>query len=265
VTIAAPHHGTPLAHFFSSLLGQQLLKVFSLATSYALRTGRLPADVLARLVALFVRPGPPDAGPDPGRGAALARLQARILADFAPERRRPLESFVELIGRDQDLLPQITPAAMDLFNASTDDRPGVRYGAVVTQARGAGVRSFASAGLSPYAHASHVLYACISRLAGGLPADRAPTLSDAQRAALRRGFGAEPGRRANDGIVPTVSQVRGEVVRAVWADHLDVIGHFKHPTHVPPHFDWLTSGSGFSRREFLSVWDDVARFMFGAR
>ena len=41
-------HGTPVAAFFSSLLGQQLLEVFSVATSYALRTGRLPLTVLAR-------------------------------------------------------------------------------------------------------------------------------------------------------------------------------------------------------------------------
>jgi len=34
-----------------------------------------------------------------------------------------------------------------------------------------------------------------------------------------------------------------------------------HPTHVPPHFDWLASGSGFDRRQFLALWEDVARFI----
>jgi len=48
----------------------------------------------------------------------------------------------------------------------------------------------------------------------------------------------------------------------VWADHLDVIGHFHHPTHVPPHFDWLTSGSGHTRQDFLATWEAVASFMF---
>jgi hypothetical protein len=31
---------------------------------------------------------------------------------------------------------------------------------------------------------------------------------------------------------------------------------------VPPHFDWLASGSGFSRKSFVALWDDVARFLF---
>jgi triacylglycerol lipase len=259
VTLATPHYGTPVAAFFSSLLGQQLLGALSVATSYVLRTGRLPADVLARLAAFFVRLGTTQ---EPGPSDSVRKLYQRILGDFSAERRGSLESFLRLIARDQDLLPQITPAAIDIFNASTQDRPGVRYGSVVTQARGAGLRSLMSAGLSPYAHANHALYVCISQLAARVPAERAPTLEEAQRAALVKSYGALPGRRANDGIIPTLSQPWGHVLRAVWADHLDVIGHFHHPTHVPPHFDWLTSGSGYDRENFLATWDAVATFMF---
>jgi hypothetical protein len=259
VTLATPHYGTPVAAFFSSLLGQQLLEVLSTATSYVLRTGRLPADVLARLAGFFMRLA---TSSDPAPSDSIKKLRDRILGDFSAERRGSLESFVGLIARDQDLLPQITPATIDIFNASAQDRPGVRYGAVVTQSRGAGVRSFLSAGLSPYAHANHALYVCISQLAARVPSDRPPALTDAQRSALVRFFGAPPALRANDGIVPTLSQPWGEVLRGVWADHLDVIGHFHHPTHVPPHFDWLTSGSGFSRSDFVDTWDAVATFMF---
>jgi triacylglycerol lipase len=257
VTLATPHHGTPVAAFFSSLLGQQLLQVFSVATSYALRTGRLPAEALARLAAFFVRPGAAQAAPS----SALDAVKTRLLADFASDQREPLRSFVDQIVHDQDLLPQITPAAMDLFNASTDDRAGVRYGSVVTRVPPGGVRGFLAAGLSPYAHASHLLYACVSRLAARTPADRLPPVAPLQEAALRRDLGTAPDRRANDGIIPTRSQPWGEVIRAVTADHLDVIGHFHHPTHVPPHFDWLHSGSGFTRKQFLAVWDDVGRFI----
>jgi triacylglycerol lipase len=259
VTLATPHYGTPLAGFFSSLMGAQLLQAFSVATSYVLRTGRLPADVLARLAAFFVRLA---AGATAGRSTTLARLHERILSDFGPERRGALQSFAELIASDQDLLPQMTPAAIDVFNAASQDRPGVRYGCVVTQSRPPGLRSFLSAGLSPYAHGSHALYACISLVTGRVPADRLPTLQAPQRQALVAAFGRVPGRRDNDGIVPTLSQVWGEVIRAVWADHLDVIGHFHHPTHVPPHFDWLTSGSGHTRKDFLATWSAVASFIF---
>ena len=55
------------------------------------------------------------------------------------------------------------------------------------------------------------------------------------------------------------------MIRAVWGDHLDVIGHFHHPTHVPPHFDWLTSGSGHTRADFVATWDAVASFLFTNR
>jgi triacylglycerol lipase len=260
VTLATPHYGTPVAGFFSSLLGAQLLGALSLATSYVLRTGRLPLDVLAKLGAAFVRVTA--TGEQGGWSDGLRKLHDRILGDIGPERRAALQSFAELIARDQDLLPQITPATIDVFNAATQDRPGVRYGCVITQARGASVRSFLSAGLSPYAHASHALYVCISQLAARVPADRTPPLAMEQWLALKSAFDEYPGRRSNDGIVPTLSQVWGQVIGAAWGDHLDVIGHFHHPTHVPPHFDWLTSGSGFSRPDFVSIWDRVAAFIF---
>jgi triacylglycerol lipase len=257
ISVCTPHHGTPVAAFFSSLLGQQLLEVFSVATSYALRTGRLPLAVLARLTSFFLRPFADSAVPS----STLQALLGTLLADFGDSRRPRIASFVGQIGRDQDLLPQITSAAMDLFNASTGDRPGVRYGSVVSRVPAGGLRGFFSAGLSPYAHASHVLFVVVSRLAARVPRDRVPALSPAQLAVLRRDLGAEPDRKANDGIVPTRSQPWGEVIRAVTADHLDAIGHFHHPTHVPPHFDWLTSGSAFSRAQFLSLWDEIGRFM----
>jgi hypothetical protein len=66
---------------------------------------------------------------------------------------------------------------------------------------------------------------------------------------------------ANDGMVPTASQLWGEVIAGVWADHLDVIGHFDHPTHVPPHFDWLASGTGFTRLQFERLWTKVVAWL----
>ena len=258
ITVATPHHGTPVAAIFSSLLGQQLLGVFSLATTYALRTGRLPADALVSLATLLVRPETPDSG-------RISNLYRRLLFDFSAANRKRLEGFMQQIGDDQDLLPQIAAAAMDLFNASTQDRPGVRYGSVVTQVPASVVRGLVAAGLSPYAQASHALYLCITRLAARVPPDRVPPLTDPQRVVLLRDFGAEPDRRANDGIVPTRSQPWGEVIRGVWADHLDAIGHFECRTHVPPHFDWVSSGSQFTRARFVELWDAIARFIFAGR
>ena len=69
--------------------------------------------------------------------------------------------------------------------------------------------------------------------------------------------------RGNDAMVPTRSQVWGEVVHAAWGDHLDVIGHFHAPERAPLHVDWMRTMSGFGRAEFEAMWDDVATFVFG--
>ena len=53
VTVSAPHYGTPVAHSFNNLLGQQLLRILSLATIYTLRAGRLPVGVTLRLADAF--------------------------------------------------------------------------------------------------------------------------------------------------------------------------------------------------------------------
>jgi hypothetical protein len=254
VTVATPHYGTPVALFFNNLLGQQLLRILSLATIYTLRAGRLPIGAVLKLARLLRRSTAPPRG-------VVDHLFGQLLADFSKERRAKIEEFFTSLGGDQDLVSQITPAGMEVFNASTGDRPGVRYGSVVTRARPPGVRSVIGAGFGVYAQATHALYLGLSRIAARTPLSREPPLTLLQAAPLRLAYGRIPDARANDGMVPTRSQVWGEVIRAVWADHLDVIGHFNLPTHVPPHFDWLSSGTGFTRAQFEEVWAAVASFI----
>lgn len=257
VTVSAPHFGTPVAGFFNGFLGQQLLRLLSLSTMYTLRAGRLPIRAVLRLARVFRNPRAPPVH-------LLQQAAGQLLADFSSDRRRAIEEFLDSLGKDQDLLGQITPAGMDVFNASTRDREGVRYGCVVTQGRPPGLRSALASGLDPYAQASHAIYVGLYRIASRYPLDRAPRLGRAQADVLRSAYGRIPDRRANDGMVPTLSQVWGDVVAAVRADHHDVIGHFHHPSHVPPHFDWLTSGTGFGRAAFEQVWREVAAYLAAA-
>jgi hypothetical protein len=260
VSISAPHHGTPVAHLFNSLLGQQLLKLLSVLTIYSLRAGRLPLGIALRAARLFRRRR------TEAPGSVVSQLMHELLADFSRDRREEVERFLGSLGNDQDLLGQITPAGMDVFNAATQDRPGVRYGCVVTRARPPGLRSALKAGIDPYAQATHALYVGLYRIASRTPFSRQPRLTREQAAILRRTYGWRTDVRSNDGMVPTLSQVWGEIVYAAWADHLDVIGHFHKPTHVPPHFDWLVSGTGFDRAGFERVWREVAVYIAaGAR
>ena len=252
VSVATPHYGTPLAHLFNSLFGQQLLKLLSLSTIYTLRAGRLPISAVLRLAGVFrTRKAP---------AGVIDHLWVQLVDDFSANRRRAIEQFFSKVGSDRDLLGQITPDAMALFNPATPNRPGVRYGCVITRARPPGLRSFMRAGMDPYAHATHSLYVALYRLASRTPPREVQVPRD-RIAALSRAYRSRVDARANDGMVPTLSQVRGEIVGTAWADHHDIIGHFHHPTHVPPHFDWVASGTGFDRAQFESIWRAVAAFV----
>jgi hypothetical protein len=258
VTVSTPHHGTPLAQSFASLLGQQALRLLSLTTIHALRSGRLPLSAVRQLARVLRLGKAPPSG-------MLEQLYQQLLADFSGERRRVIEAFLADVQTDQGLVAQVAPAGMELFNASTEDRPGLPCGCVVTQARPPGLKSLWSAGFSPYAQATHALFVGLYRFSSSTPRGWLPRLDRPAVEALRRAYGRVPPASANDGIVPTLSQVRGRVLHATWADHHDVLGHFHDPTHVPPHFDWVASGSGFDRRRFTALWGDVAAFLAAPR
>ncbi len=230
VTVASPHYGAPIANFFTSVMGQRLLRLLSLTTIHGLRLGRIPMPALLALAGALRVPG---RFPRPTNGM-LEQVQRQVLADFGPERRSELESFIGEVGEDQSLLPQLSPAGMDLFNAAVVDNPAVRYGCVVTRARPPALRGNLKLGVAPTAQAMYGLYRGLHALAGASPVTAPPPTAE-QMDALRRGFGDAPQPGANDAIVPTRSQLWGDVIHAVWADHLDVVGHFFSPDSSPPH------------------------------
>jgi triacylglycerol lipase len=256
VTLATPHRGTPAASFFAGALGRKLLRVLSLLTIHSLRLGGVPISVALELAAFL------------GRlddlvleTPLLDSLFDQLLADFTPERRAELASFFAEVEEDTSLVRQLTPETADVFNASTAERAGVRIGSVVTCARRPGVGSALAAGLDPAAHATHALYVALHALTARTLPERVWQLDGPQAKALSAAYGALPDAEDNDGVVPTLSQPWGEVIRAVRADHLDVIGHFDDSHHDPPHYDWITTGTGFDRPGFEDTWRAVARFI----
>jgi hypothetical protein len=76
-------------------------------------------------------------------------------------------------------------------------------------------------------------------------------------------IGRELTDQDNDGVVPTLSMLWGDVLWAGEGDHLDVIGHFRDDHVLGEHVDWLTSGSCFSRSKFHAVLDALADFQLG--
>ncbi len=256
LSVATPHRGTPLATFFNTVLGSQLLKLLSLATLYTLRFGHLPLSFLLRFGTLLTK-----VDDVVGWGGTLVdQLFSELLGDFSPERRQAVQEFFTDVGGDQALILQLTPDAMDLFNASTGDRPSVRYGSLLTCGREPSLGSVVDVGLNPYAQATRTIYSLLHGLSGSAPIDpkKLPTEHTDR---IRVIFGKLPEPNANDGVVPTLSQTWGQVLGVVNADHLDVIGHFSDKEHEPPHIDWLSSGTGFSRPVFEELWRNAAAWM----
>lgn len=256
VTVSTPHHGTPIASFFTTVQGQRLMQLLSLSTIYVLNFGHLPLAALLWMGSFFVRFGGLVAGSE-----LLDELFTKLLEDFTPARRRAVRKLLRDVVRDQALMLQLTPEAMEVFNASVLQRPGIRYGAVVGQAAPPSLRATLHAGIDPAAQVTHALYSGLYRLIEAAPVRVSPQLAPAQVRVLRRAYRGLPSPVANDGIVPTLSQAWGQVIHAAVADHLDVLGHFRDAEHDPPHVDWLVSGSDFDRQRFEALWTDVAHFL----
>jgi triacylglycerol lipase len=218
-----------LAGFFASRMGHHALRLLSLATITILRRGRLPVALMARITASFARFAVrrPSAPVD-----LLEHLEEELIGTLPTEQRDLVGKFVKDVYGDQALIPQLTPAAMDMFDAATSDRPGVRYACVTATAAAPRVRTRTKLGPNPWKQATYALYAWLHGRVGD-----------------------------GDGIVPTASQRRGEVLFEAKGDHLDVIGHFDGPEHQPPHTDWLNTGSKFERAQFEALWTEVARFI----
>lgn len=257
VTICTPHFGTPLASAIGSAAGYPLLKLAAALLILLLRHGHLPLGLSLKLASLVVR-----ADDVLGFDKTVADQFFRdVIADFSPERRAELVAFIEGVSSDQSLIFQLTPAGCDLLNASTADPDSLRYGSVVCRARPTAWSSLVAFKHNPYAQSMHALYAFMHQLASHASEKHFPDPVPEQRAVLTQAFGQFPERSWSDGIVPTLSQVWGEVIHATSADHLDVVGHYGALRPGQPSTDWLPSRSGFDDAAFDALWSAVARFI----
>lgn len=258
ISVAGAHRGTPLASAFRSAFGKDILKLLALMTIRTLKMGPLPVAAITSLASVL-------AAFDSAVGAKpdlVDQLQEQLLGDLTTDRRLALHQLFHEVAADQTLLDELTPELAQHFDAQTRDRPGVRYACIVTEARRPSVRSTLEAGLSPYAQASHGAYHALYRLTSRSSSlARMPAEAMVAEARIVTALGDMPTPEDNDGIVPTLSQFHGELLRAVRADHHDVIGHFDDAHTDPPHVDWLLTGTGFTRAHFEALWTDVAAFI----
>ncbi len=235
-TMNTPHYGTPLASFFATVSGQRMLYAVSALTFIALSLGAPP---LAAASALVVAIGQLDLG----RAVLgmeikiLERTTDTLLKALEPAISREVRDYLDAIIKDQGAMIQLTPEAMDLFQAGVEDRAGVVYQSACAMAPSPSARRLARAMLSPWRAISSTLFTTLYGITSRVD-DRYPCSSPdaATDEALRRALGKLPSLRANDGVVPVRSQAWGTVVWAGVADHLDVLGHFAAPAGPPTTF-----------------------------
>jgi hypothetical protein len=254
ISVVTPHFGTPLANFFATAQGHQILLLLtSLATTGqgrgALRLASRATSALSRLGGMLGGEGVTD--------QALRRVMQAIRFD----KDDPVWRYFEAIASDQGAVLQLTPEGTNLFAAAVVDRPGVDYASVVA----ATPRPPARPGRAirhPQELALRGLFRLLHRITSRPHARYPyPSPSAAVRRRIERGMGFELTPAANDGIVPAMSQVHGRVVHAVRADHLDVVGHYTLAAEGSS--NWLPSGAAFTPEKFEALWDDVAGVIAG--
>lgn len=258
ITMNTPHYGTPLAQFFSTVSGTRLLYALSLLTVTTLKAGGLPLTIFSNLVATL---GQIDQvfGMDV---RLLDRTTDLILRFVGDKGRNEVRSWLDGIRQDQGGIIQITPEAMDLFNAAVIDSPTVRYGCTATAAPPPGPRRFVGSVRSAYAALSATAFSTVYTVTS-LPHSNYPypaaDASTLQR--LAQGIRLPVNDRSNDGIVPTLSMLWGELLWCGQGDHLDVVGFFRDDQRPALHSDWLSCGAGFNRNDFGQAMDALATFL----
>jgi hypothetical protein len=250
VTVATPHHGTPLANHFITVQGQALLLVLSaLATSGQGRGAILAAAKAIALVARF----------DDWvgrRDTSLDRVADNLLRKIRFDRRDPTWMYLGEIERDQGAVLQLTPEGIELFDAAVADRAGIDYGCVVAGVPRPSETFRLKELLDPEYMALRALFRLLHALtARPHPRYPYPKPNRTTQRQLDRGLGFAATPHASDGVVPTLSQLHGRLLHVARADHLDVVGHF---TLAPDTGDWLPSGAGFTPESFDAAWEAVA-------
>jgi triacylglycerol lipase len=264
-TINTPHHGTPLASFFATVKGQRMLYAVSALTFAVLSVGAPPLAAASALVALLGRL-------DDAVGielSAIDRVVNWLLQVFDDVRSHEVRAYLDAIKQDQGAIIQVMPEAMDLFIAGVEDRPNVLYQSTASMAPPQSPHKWLFAIGRPWVTLSSVLFATMhgitSRHDERYPC--APSQVPPQAAELLARLEKPPDLGANDGVVPMRSQIWGKLAWAGYADHLDVLGHFRGPAESsePRHSDWLTSGSNFGVTQFAQLMDAVAHGIKTAR
>ncbi len=249
VTLSAPLHGSPIAVRLGGVFRLALPGLFFLSILAKVREQlHFPWDstMMEGLLEMFHERRIPNA-------SALL-----LLAGMSPATASEIERFLGRIVDDPALIDDLRPDRMQALNARVAPGDVRALASWVTVAPAPHVvPSLADVAAGPLALVFRQLYATTWTATASTtfrPADVAdgPWLAGADRGLP----GDAP--RANDGVVPSSSQVLGGRAQGiVEGDHLDVIGHYASAS-----FDGTTvfrSGAAFDDARFRMLWQAIAR------
>jgi hypothetical protein len=192
--------------------------------------------------------------------SVLERTSESIIKVLDDTSSRDLRAFLRRIRDDQGAVIQLTPEAMDVFQAAVEDCPSIRYQCVASYAPRGGMRQLLGSITSPWAAVSAAIFTTLYNItANEDPRYPCHARTKPQDDAVRTLLGEVPPETENDGVVPLYSQIWGDIVWIGRADHLDVVGHFPGRRGKSPdrHVDWLRSGAGFDETRFDTVMDRI--------
>jgi hypothetical protein len=265
-TMNTPHFGTPLASFFATVSGQRMLYAVSALTIIGLTVGAPPLAAASAIVVAIGRI-------DRSLGIELSildRTTDALLRVLDDTRSKEVRLYLDAIRDDQGSVIQLTPEAMDLFQAGVENRPGVIYQSSASMAPAPSPTRWMKTLGGPWSVISAPLFATLygitARYDERYPC-AAPHAGVDAELRLVEAFERAPGARANDGVVPLRSQIWGKLVWAGYGDHLDVLGHFRDPSPArgaradDAHVDWLSSGANFDRAAFTELMHAIAHGM----
>lgn len=254
LSLATPHFGTPIANFFTSMNGRQLLYLLTtLVTSEPGRVGAwMGARALGRLARFDDRWGQTN--------TVLDSLAEGLFAHIRPQRGDELFTYLTEVASDQGAMLQLAPEAVDLFNAAVLDRHGVDYASFITAAPSP--RYPKLPGLTPtsyYESLTFLIFSVIHTLASRESRhypypSLAHTLGEEVQAQLPFPLTSA----TNDGVVPTLSQIWGRLGGVYVGDHLDVTGQYSHALGGQRIEGWLHSRAHFDDERFQQLWGDIA-------
>jgi triacylglycerol esterase/lipase EstA (alpha/beta hydrolase family) len=257
ITISTPHYGSPLANFFLTAQGRHVLRL--IAGAATTDNGRRALHIMARLLSFVAHLDDPLKSTDTWLDVASDKLLRQISSD----KDDPLFKFIAGLASDQGAMIQLTPEAMNLFNAAVSDPPGVQFWSVITGSPYLFAGNMNLRGWSIEKAVLAIAYAILNTITGtSLVHYPYPEPDRETMERIRAGFPYEVSSRTNDAMVPTLSQVYGKLLMVVESDHLDIVGQYAGASGNYLS-DWLPSGSGFDDARFRMVWGRVADAIAG--